>query len=142
MNNNDEIIIQELTLELENTKKELEWYKAAHILIANSEAFIHANGDDVFWTDAEFKEGIPGLALNMNDVFFWGCADAEDFNYIDAPFLLEITKKYGTDGLIAWTKHQRLQQNDGKECWNKDHLEKYFPNVSEIEKKMKEDGIL
>jgi hypothetical protein len=115
----------------EEAERELGWYRAAHVLIANSDVFVHAKGDDVFFTDAVFKDGKPGLALNMNDVFFWGCADAEDVDYVDAPALLEIAKREGADGLVAYARDKRMARG---ETWDTKHLATYTPGLVTLDR--------
>ena len=88
--------------------RENEWYRAAHMLLAGDEAFAHNDETSPFFISAEVTtDGKAALALNMNDVFAWACADAEPFTYEDAPTLLNIAVEEGWPGLVRWACKKR-----------------------------------
>lgn len=120
--------------EIEKMKKELEWYKAAHWLLANDEAYIFRDDSSAFFMAGVVKEEAqPALAINVSDVFAWGCADAENFPYFDAPKLVEIFKKDGHDGLTRWVHEQRLKGIVSPEdkLYDEKHIERFSPKVAE-----------
>jgi len=94
---------------------DLGWMRAAHTLLANDEAFIGQPDGSVFFMEAGVKEGVPTLALNMNDTFEYACADCEPFSYSDAPMLLEISKSEGWPGLVRWASEQRKKRGEPHE---------------------------
>jgi len=89
-------------------RRENEWYRAAHMLLASDEAFAYNDETSPFSVSAQMTEdGKAALALNMNDVFAWACADAEPFTYEDAPALLKIAVEEGWPGLVRWACEKR-----------------------------------
>jgi hypothetical protein len=114
----------------EAAEKELAWFRAAHTLLANDEAFIFREQDGCFLMGGETKLGKPTLALNLNDDFWWGTADAEGFRYIDAPTLLEIWKRDGHAGLMKWALEQRTLREPDAKLYDAAHVERYRPEVS------------
>lgn len=99
------------TLKRENT-----WLRAAHLLLAQEHAFIGMPDGGVFFVTAEVTvEGTPLLALNMNDTFAYACADAEPFNYEDAPELLAIAEREGWPGLTRWAMEKRAERGEPAE---------------------------
>jgi len=120
-------LLAEERAESASLRERLRWFEAAHLLLANEHAFIGQPDGSVFFGLAGWKDGVPTLGLNMNDVFAWGCADAESFQYIDAPALLEIVKRDGAVGLVKWARDQRAKN---REDWiDEQHLLKYTPNL-------------
>lgn len=122
------------TRERDEARERLRWYEAAHMLLANDDAFIFRDSDSSFFMSAVVGEGLrqPALALNMNDTFFWGCADAEPFGYIDAPALLEIVKRDGSDGLVKWALDKRKQRS---ESFDAAHVARYSPGVALLDQR-------
>ena len=114
--------LEDLRKRCAEAEAKAEWFRCAHILIANEYAFVGQPEAGMFFAMAGIKDGVPTLALNMGDVFFWGTADAESFHYADAPKMLEIAKKDGYTGLIKWCMEQRLARD---ESFDNTHLEKY-----------------
>lgn len=50
------------------------------------------------------------LFINLNDVFAWGCADAECFNLKDLEVIFSYYKYWGYDGIIKWASIKRNQK--------------------------------
>jgi hypothetical protein len=50
--------------------------------------------DSTHWYVAEHDDGTvePKVSINVNDVFFWGCADSEDIEVEDLPLFCECTE--------------------------------------------------
>lgn len=109
-------------------EREREWYNAAHLLIAAGCAFVGTPEGEIFIhiEASAKKDGTPILALNMNDVFYWGCADCESFEYADAPKLWAIYKEHGHNGLVKWARDNRKAKGEG---WDEGHLLKYTPEL-------------
>lgn len=66
--------------------------KLAHLLI---EGVIFLNNG---WHDPTWPKDKTTLHINCNDVFAWGCADAEDIDYSEIPKLYEMWKQNNTWG--------------------------------------------
>lgn len=85
--------------------------KLAHLLI---KGVIFCNNG--WWYE---KEGIPwkedaiSLHVNCNDVFAWGCADAEDITHDEIHDLYEMWKKDPNYGSAAWCIKKRKQMPQG-----------------------------
>lgn len=47
------------------------------------------------------------LQLNMNDTFYWGCADSENVPPDELPTVLKLFKRYGHMGLTYWVSKAR-----------------------------------
>lgn len=94
--------------EIAQLRKELESMKAAHWLLANDEAFIAPKDGSIFFVMEQVSENDQcQLALNMNDVFVFACADCEPFEYEIAPELKRIAQEKGWAGLIKWVSEKR-----------------------------------
>lgn len=94
--------------ELDQLKRTVEWFRAAHWLLANEYSFIApADGEFCFVAAEMSTDGDCKLALNMSDTFAFACADAEDFLYSEAPELVRIAKEEGWPGLNRWAAAKR-----------------------------------
>lgn len=65
------------------------------------------------WWD---KESPGEICLNMNDVFYWGCGDAEDFtesDLIDINKAIEECKDDISLGGLLWTCRKRSERPQG-----------------------------
>lgn len=107
-------------LDVEKLKRENEWLKAAHWLLANEYAFIgnrrdEPEGDIQFFLAGKLLDGTPTLALNCNDTFYYACADAEPFRYSDAPMLVDIAQREGWPGMVRWAAEQRKMRGEKAE---------------------------
>lgn len=60
-------------------------------------------------------EDMPGLWLNMNDVFAYACADTEQVEDADIQTVYAIWKEQGSDGVIDWVAQKRGEQPIHKE---------------------------
>lgn len=97
-------------------------YQLAHLIL--EDVIFCNNGwwkkeDGVSW-----PEDHTTLHVNCNDIFAWGCADAEDIKYGEIKELYEMWKKDPDWGAAAWCIQKRKQMPQ-------------FP----VEKKIKEAGI-
>lgn len=45
---------------------------------------------------------VVSLSLNCNDLFYFACADAQEFSKKDIPAMYRLYRKYGVDGLEMW----------------------------------------
>jgi hypothetical protein len=91
-------------------ERENEWYRAAHLLLAQYDAFAAAPEGSPFFYSVDVgvtTEGQASLSLNMGDTFAYACADCEEFSYEDAPMLLAIAKEQGWPGLVRWVAKRR-----------------------------------
>lgn len=50
---------------------------------------------------------LPGLWLNLNDVFGWGCADGEEITDEDLDEVTRLFIQYGWCGLLYWASKKR-----------------------------------
>lgn len=99
------------TDELDRLRRENEWLRAAHWLIALEGVFVSKHDSGPFFATADMStDGLPLLSLNMGDTFSLSCADAEPFRYEDAPELLAIAKRDGWPGLVRWVAERRKQE--------------------------------
>jgi len=57
------------------------------------------------WEDIDPSEFT--LCLNMNDTFYWACADGEEITAADAVAVHDVAQEFGTDGVTAWAAHRR-----------------------------------
>lgn len=53
-------------------------------------------------TDYDYR-----FLLNMNDTFFWGCADSENVPPEELPSVLRLFRRYGYMGLNYWVVKER-----------------------------------
>jgi len=96
------------TTRADAAEREREWYRAAHLLLAQYEAFAGGQDSGPFFVTAEVTtEGQAWLGLHMGDTFYYACADAEPFSYEDAPRLLDIAKREGWPGLVRYASAKR-----------------------------------
>jgi hypothetical protein len=93
----------------EETKRLLRWYRAAHMLVAQEEAFLRVEGKDIFTYTAldVTANGSPRLCILCSDTFGYACADAEDADYADAEQLLQLAIDEGWPGLYRWILSRR-----------------------------------
>lgn len=59
--------------------------------------------------------GQPGLWLNMNDVFGYATADAEEIQQVDVPAVYALWRAFGWQG-VTWWVWQRRQQAPVREA--------------------------
>lgn len=50
------------------------------------------------------------FSLNMNDTFYYACADSEEVPMMDIPVVHHIWKELGYDGLVAWAALRREEE--------------------------------
>lgn len=109
--NDDEVItvrIPKYALTAEYDEVE---YKLAHLILDDT---IFCNNG--WWYE---KEGKPWqkdrttLHVNCNDVFYWGCADAENICHGEIGDLYEMWKKDPMWGAAAWCIKKRKQMPQG-----------------------------
>lgn len=62
---------------------------------------IMIGSNEGFWGDED------KFYLNMNDIFSWGCADAEEVSDLEIPFLYKLYEDFGDLGCIAWVCYKR-----------------------------------
>jgi hypothetical protein len=92
---------------LDSTELEIE-HKLAHLLL---EDVLFCN--DGWWYETEGKpwqKGYISHHVNCNDVFAWGCADAEDITYNEIHELYEFWKKDPIWGSSVWCIKKRKQR--------------------------------
>ncbi len=65
------------------------------------EALLLLRAADVFYESDDDGPDI-GRAINLNDAFYWGCADSEDVSDEDAPRVAELFWMYGIHGIYYW----------------------------------------
>ena len=70
--------------------------------LAKARELLHAAS--VFF-DAD--EEMPGQWLNLNDTFWWACADAEEVPDDDMPRVAELFRHYGWCGVLYWVWKRR-----------------------------------
>jgi hypothetical protein len=61
------------------------------------------------WWNKEWPKDRITLSVICNDVFAWGCSDAEDINYSDLEPLAKAHLKDPTWGVVAWCIKKRKQ---------------------------------
>ena len=61
----------------------------------------------VFFGDFDEDEPDTSQMLNLNDVFGWALADAEDVSDEDLPELASMFFRYGWCGILAWVSGRR-----------------------------------
>jgi hypothetical protein len=72
------------------------------VLIAQYDAW-----DTLYWNSSlEFY-------ISCNDIFYWGCADAEDVNKKTFPILRKAFKDAGNDGVLLYCARQRKMRPQG-----------------------------
>lgn len=59
------------------------------------------------WWDELWPKDAITVAVNCNDVFLWGCADAENILYSDIEELYNMYIKEPTWGIAAWCIKKR-----------------------------------
>jgi len=92
-------------------------YRCAHLLLANDHSFIGKPGGAIFFIiPGVSQEGVPLLAVNVNDVFY-PAADCEEYSYEEAPELWEIARLQGWPGIIKWVKARRKARGEAHEPW-------------------------
>lgn len=64
-------------------------YKGEKIIVEENAIEAFTLCDMIFYIPHD-DDNIIALALNANDVFYWGCADFEFFGFSDIPFLYEM----------------------------------------------------
>lgn len=62
-----------------------------------------------FWAFDNSKEGSPKdlFSINLNDVFYWACADSEEVSDAELPLVYEMWKKFPVWGVIGWACNKR-----------------------------------
>lgn len=59
------------------------------------------------WWDKSWPKDAITHAVNCNDVFAWGCADAENFSFSDISVIFELYLLDPGYGIAAWCIHKR-----------------------------------
>lgn len=80
-------------------------------------ASIHDIQNEIYWTeDLEF-------AILCNDVFFWGCADAEEITEDDLELLKDSVNDAGDFGTLLFCARKRKMRPQGAmyECIDKEY---------------------
>lgn len=95
----------ESSAEVERLRERVAWYRAAHTLIAEESVWLRSPAEGC--VSAEEDGDGPAILVNVNDVFAWGCADAESMRYADAPELLRRQREEGWPGVVRWVQEQR-----------------------------------
>jgi len=66
--------------------------------------------------DAEDFDDIPEMGnkylLNMNDVWFWACADYEEVKEEELPEVALLFYRYGSIGLLYWVSQKRNARSE------------------------------
>jgi len=70
----------------------------------------HDSGWNLVW---RVEGDDPGFAVNCNDVFWWGCADAEDLTLESLPVLVQAFEDAGDDGLVLYCARMRKMRPQG-----------------------------
>jgi hypothetical protein len=81
--------------------------KALAVLLANDVIFLNS-----YWWEKEWPEDarkVTALCVNCNDIFAWGCADAENLNYEDLQDLYDHWLKDKRNGSAVWCCKKRGQ---------------------------------
>lgn len=87
------------------TETEFDDAAALAVLLANEEIFLNS-----YWWEGEWPEAAQkrtALCVNCNDVFMWGCADAEDIFHSELRDLYEHWVKDPEWGSAVWCVKRR-----------------------------------
>jgi hypothetical protein len=82
--------------------------KALALLLANEVVFLNC-----FWWEKEWPEKArkaTSISVNCNDIFAWGCADAEDLPYADIEPLYRMWRLDPEWGPSKWCAFRRKQK--------------------------------
>lgn len=95
-------------------KKRCEWFRAAHMLLAQDEVFVRAPTEPGFinMASATVVDGEPAIYVLCSDTFALSYADAEEATYADATELLRIGVSEGWPGLVRWVQARRHEKGD------------------------------
>ena len=95
-------------------KQKCEWFRAAHMLLAQDEVFVRAPTEPGFinMASATVVDGEPAIYVLCSDTFAYACADAEEATYADATELLRIGVSEGWPGLVRWVQARRHEKGD------------------------------
>lgn len=72
------------------------------------------------------KEQCFSLEVNMNDTFYWGCADSERISVYDLDEVLRLYRKHGSAGLDAFVIAKRREQGQDKSFFYSDDIIGYY----------------
>lgn len=117
--------------EICNTEKALSILLAKRILFCNTREYIDREYDYKLNEDGSVKKAIPTnkytieeetivLFVNCNDLFYWGCADAESITVDEVPELYRTWKKEGCVDKWCCKKRNMQPQEPIKEQMKKD----------------------
>lgn len=82
--------------------------KALARLLAEEVVFINSHWWEESWPEDAKKK--TSLNVNCNDIFAWGCADAEEINYNEIQSLYDHWLKDNVWGPAKWCCHRRGQK--------------------------------
>ena len=82
----------------------------AHLLI-NDVIFLNSHHYEKEWTEEARKS--TALLVNCNDVFAWGCADAEEISFEEVESMYRIWKDNPTYGAALWCMIKRREMPQG-----------------------------
>lgn len=70
------------------------------------------DGFTIINKDSKYEASGEGTALyvNTNDMFAWGCADAEDLPHEEIPKLFMHYHQNGADGVVMWACYRNQMQ--------------------------------
>lgn len=98
---------QKITVEITKACLQPDWdeieHKLAHLILAD---IIFCNNG---WHNSAWPKDHITHHVICNDVFAWGCADAEDITYSEISDLYEMWKKDPIYGESAWCIKKRKQ---------------------------------
>jgi hypothetical protein len=119
--NNDKIIVEIYKEWLDPKKDQIE-YKLAHLIL---EDVIFCNNG--WWYKEEgvnWPKDYITLHVGCNDIFAWGCADAEDITHSEINELYEMYTKDNNLGPAAWCikKRKQMPQSPVEEQFNKSKI--------------------
>lgn len=68
-------------------------------------ALVLLNAAKVFFEDED--DELPPRSLNLNDTFWWGCADTEQVPEEAVPEVAMLFWRYGWNGILYWVAQRR-----------------------------------
>jgi hypothetical protein len=81
--------------------------KAVALLLINDVIFLNTNHWEKDWPEEARKA--TAILVNCNDIFAWGCADAERISFYDIKKLYDLWKQYPVWGPALWCMIQRRE---------------------------------
>jgi len=129
------------------TEEKFEAGLALAALLAEEVVFLNSFWWEKTWPEEARKK--TALCVVCNDVFAWGCADAEDLEYADIQNLWDHWKKDKTWGPAVWCMKKRGEMPQGPvlaslnpEIWNLEELKEklkinYYDTVCKMQAEAK-----